>query len=113
MAYADYRLCDVCKEKAFYDASLNYDFDEYPDTGLERCGAWIVLCRKCNETHEIKLMKRGERDAALAERDALRQALIRAYRAMREPHGDWHDVKCNEAMVEARRILNEESSNEA
>lgn len=25
MAYADYRHCDVCDAKAFYDAGLDYD----------------------------------------------------------------------------------------
>ncbi len=25
MALADYRLCDVCGSKAFYDARLNYE----------------------------------------------------------------------------------------
>jgi hypothetical protein len=53
MALADYRLCDVCGAKAFYDADLQYDFDERPDTGLYNVGAWAVLCRECTQTHRI------------------------------------------------------------
>jgi hypothetical protein len=56
MAYADYRLCDVCQEKAFYDANLSYDFEEHPDTGLYNVGAWGVLCRDCVKTHRVVIL---------------------------------------------------------
>ena len=56
MAYADYRLCEVCQEKAFYDADLSYDFKEYPDTGLYNVGAWAVLCRDCIKTHRVVIL---------------------------------------------------------
>jgi hypothetical protein len=63
MAAADYRLCDVCQCKTFYDANLNYDFHEYPKHGL-RLGDWAVLCEKCNETHEVVIRPRAPVSAA-------------------------------------------------
>lgn len=47
MAMADYRRCDCCGAKAFYDADLRYDFEEWPETGLSNVGRWVVLCRDC------------------------------------------------------------------
>lgn len=68
MAYADYRLCDVCGEKVFYDVQLNYETArEAPDKmpfrvaggephpsgyRLDRLGDWAVICTDCAETHE-------------------------------------------------------------
>ena len=56
MALCDYRLCDRCGGKAFYDANLNYG-----DPGatrvrgqhytLDHVGDWAVLCQTCAETH--------------------------------------------------------------
>lgn len=60
MALADYRLCDVCGNKAFYDANLNYDVDENGVTTLDHVGAWAVLCVDCAKTHETVVLKRGE-----------------------------------------------------
>lgn len=51
MAAADYRLCDVCGCKCFYDANLDYDFKEYPGTGLYNTGSWSVICRDCAKSH--------------------------------------------------------------
>ncbi len=63
MASADYRTCDMCGGKAFYDANLSYDF---PDEGeeatrqvgkicgnhkLDYVGDWAVLCTDCSKTH--------------------------------------------------------------
>jgi hypothetical protein len=66
MAYADYRLCDQCGEKAFYDANLNYEIstrkdpilgheciEDMPGVKLDYLGSWKVLCRDCAKTHEI------------------------------------------------------------
>lgn len=66
MAYSDYRLCDNCGGKAFYDANLDYQFgtrsapltaseciEGSPQTKLDYLGAWGVLCRDCAKTHEI------------------------------------------------------------
>jgi hypothetical protein len=57
MALADYRLCDGCQGKAFYDSNLSYDFDEYPDTGLSNLGDWCVLCRECAKTHKTQIVR--------------------------------------------------------
>lgn len=58
MAAADYRLCDLCRAKAFYDCTLNYDFQAYPDTGLFNLGAWCVVCRECAKRFEIKITEK-------------------------------------------------------
>lgn len=55
MASADYRLCDLCQSKCFYDATLGYDFEEYPETGLYSLGAWVCLCTDCAKVYEIKI----------------------------------------------------------
>lgn len=57
MALADYRLCDVCGAKAFYDANLNYEEDtETPirdcNVGLDYVGDWVVICQDCAKTHQ-------------------------------------------------------------
>ena len=58
MAAADYRLCDKCDAKAFYDAELNYDHTEYSGPRyagtngggpkLGNLGDWAVLCVQCS-----------------------------------------------------------------
>lgn len=53
MAAADYRLCDVCNSKCYYDSNIDYDFVDYPDTGLFNCGSWAVICRDCSEKYEV------------------------------------------------------------
>ncbi len=63
MAAMDYRHCDVCGCKAFYDADLDYDnkrFDENSGGVPGNVGAWVVLCVDCAKTHEIKLVARKE-----------------------------------------------------
>ena len=62
MALADYRLCDICGNKTFYDANLNYDFDDpelkgkdWPLVGL---GDWVVICKECAKTHVCVVKKR-------------------------------------------------------
>lgn len=71
MALSDYRLCDVCGGKAFYDANLNHDkgCDEewhYPyrtegkeqhgekkhQMRLDYLGDWAVICSDCAKTHK-------------------------------------------------------------
>jgi hypothetical protein len=60
MALADYRLCDKCGTKAFYDANLKfYDIptrdNPMPEDELIRdshvrldyVGDWVVICRTC------------------------------------------------------------------
>jgi hypothetical protein len=61
MALADYRLCDACGRKTFYDANLNYNFDElFPDGSpkLDYLGDWCVICEDCAKTYECKIVKR-------------------------------------------------------
>lgn len=81
MALSDYRLCDVCDGKAFYDAHLSYEFEpsEYSDTkpfriaGEEQnndaemlqkygtrlgyLGDWAVICEDCAKTHKTQIVK--------------------------------------------------------
>jgi predicted amidophosphoribosyltransferase len=63
MALADYYLCDVCEAKAFYDANLNYDFDERVSYGcqskLERVGDMKVICDDCAAKYEVVLVPRA------------------------------------------------------
>jgi hypothetical protein len=64
MALADYRLCDVCECKTFYDAELNYEIAP-PDHPLHpqyvpslRLGDWAVLCVDCAKTYEVVVQPR-------------------------------------------------------
>lgn len=76
MAVADYRLCDVCDGKVFYDANLNYEQgrdNEWakrkapfrwageeqgkPENDdwllrLDYLGDWAVICQHCAKTHK-------------------------------------------------------------
>jgi len=80
MAKADYRLCDVCDGKVFYDANLNYEQgpSEYRDTPpfrfagepqyedavlcaeygsrLDYLGDWAVICEDCAKTHKTVIV---------------------------------------------------------
>lgn len=80
MALSDYRLCDVCGSKAFYDANLNYghgpseysdtppykvagtdqygtqDLNEKHGTRLDYVGDWAVLCFRCAKTHRVAIL---------------------------------------------------------
>ena len=61
MALCDYRLCDRCGGKAFYDAHLNYgDPGETSvhgrDYTLDHVGDWAVLCQTCAETHAVVIV---------------------------------------------------------
>jgi len=53
MSAADYYLCDVCGDKTFYDAGLDYDKD-----GLVRVGAMVVLCEFCSKKYEIHIVSK-------------------------------------------------------
>ena len=83
MAYADYRLCDVCGKKAFYDAELNYqegpdDYarispdepyriagkEQYDDPDLLNnhglrlgfMGDWAVICYECSKKFKTAIV---------------------------------------------------------
>lgn len=68
MAISDYHLCAACGRKAFYDACLNYDYDD--DEGritLDSVGhdsngdlTMTALCESCAETYEITILPRSE-----------------------------------------------------
>lgn len=75
MAMADYRQCDVCGCKAFYDANLNYDYPDkngndqwgnpavkVRDSGytLDHLGDWAVLCIDCAKTHKAVIVPIAE-----------------------------------------------------
>lgn len=68
---ADYRLCDVCGSKAFYDSNLNYEDEredserpaykiagEAADWGyrLGYLGDWAVICSDCSKTHKTAIL---------------------------------------------------------
>lgn len=61
MALADYRLCDVCDGKVFYDANLNYDHSQCGPDGapkLDYLGDWAVICDDCAKTHKCVVVPR-------------------------------------------------------
>jgi len=73
MAAANYRLCDVCDRKTFYDSNLNYEWLEYPEPGvlfndkpshmgLDNLGAWAVLCKDCAKAHRAVIVPREPED---------------------------------------------------
>jgi hypothetical protein len=62
MAGADYRSCDICGKKTYYDAMLGWDFKEYPEHGL-RLGDWKVICIECAKTHEVVIVSRTPSEA--------------------------------------------------
>lgn len=68
MALADYRLCDLCESKTFYDANLSWnDPDEkHRDSWLYGLGDWAVICEECAKTHECVVRPKSERREALA-----------------------------------------------
>lgn len=81
MAISDYKLCDVCGAKAFYDSRLNYcdgsedgsapyrkvGNEQYSDeqindkygVRLDRLGDWAVLCQECAKTHRTQIVPIG------------------------------------------------------
>ena len=89
MALSDYRLCDVCEGKAFYDSNLNYgdgrnewlkdsppfrvagedqyskpEFNQKYGMRLDYVGDWAVICADCAKTHKAVIVPID--DAAIA-----------------------------------------------
>lgn len=69
MAYADYRHCDVCGTKCFYDTNLNYEFrdsewveldeiDKARGYKLDYLGQWAVICKDCMKDYEVVIQKK-------------------------------------------------------
>jgi len=72
----DYRCCDVCGCKVFYDAYLNYDevdgvdpewvvkmageISDVCEYRLESLGDWAVLCHECAKTHRTMIISRSK-----------------------------------------------------
>lgn len=79
MAASDYKLCDLCECKVFYDANLNYvmgreapqrmpyrqvgkpqldnpTFDLQYSMRLDDLGDWAVLCKACAMTHKTAIV---------------------------------------------------------
>jgi hypothetical protein len=93
MASADYRLCDVCHSKAFYDGNLNYDFDNCDyETGapkLEDVDAMKVLCDDCAKTHMEKQRALEDAIAPVTQHsDSEKLALWMTQNGFATGHGD-------------------------
>ena len=64
MAMADYKQCDLCGGKAFYDADIRdsrYIATYDPTEELSAIGL-AVLCSDCNVTHEAIIRPRQGAD---------------------------------------------------
>jgi len=58
MAAADYKLCDICDRKTFYDCEVAYgDWTEESGSIPVGVGAWAVLCVDCSATHRIEIVE--------------------------------------------------------
>lgn len=76
MAMSDYRLCDVCGGKAFYDALLDYEGknpylvggnEQYTTDGLKKyslslgnVGDWAVICTNCSNKFRTMIVERSD-----------------------------------------------------
>ena len=59
MASSDYKWCDKCECKTFYDAHLDYDFKENDKrTGLHKTGDHKSLCSECADKYELVIKKK-------------------------------------------------------
>jgi hypothetical protein len=64
MAMVDYRWCNVCGCKAFYDAELSYCDDKLSAQNGQplpdgRVADMACLCDRCIKTHEIIVKHKG------------------------------------------------------
>ena len=50
MAKCDYYLCDVCDEKAFYDANITDGW--YTEVDMK------VVCKQCKDKYTVKVVLR-------------------------------------------------------
>jgi hypothetical protein len=55
MSILDYKQCDVCGNKTFYDAPLKYE-GELP-YGV---GDWKVICRECAKEYQVVIRGKHE-----------------------------------------------------
>ena len=81
MGLAEYKLCDICGAKVFYDAHISdsgYVATYDPSEGDEPIGI-AVLCWQCNKTHEAVIQPRTAQPAAPEERrTGLRLVMVAA-----------------------------------
>ena len=83
MAYADYRLCDLCNGKTFYDANLNYqtpDAEHQNEYWLHGVGSWAVICVDCAKDNIIQVHARNPAPTPAA--PDLRALLVKAAKAL-------------------------------
>ena len=71
MAMADYKCCNRCGRKCFYDSDLQYvskpdafnlapfkeagEQQEFTPLYLYKLGDWAVLCIECSKTHRTQI----------------------------------------------------------
>ena len=62
MAWADYRRCDGCGKKTFYDAVLDYQAPtpERREWWLHGLGDWAVICPECAKTKVCVIIDRAD-----------------------------------------------------
>jgi len=53
MAGADYYACDVCGDKTFYDARIDWT--------AQHDHAIVAICGECRETHSILVVTKGKK----------------------------------------------------
>jgi hypothetical protein len=63
MALADYRLCDCCEAKTFYDANLDYvvpinTHPEWPNMVPAGLGSWAVICIDCSQKYRVAIINK-------------------------------------------------------
>ena len=61
MAGCDYRSCDVCGCKTFYDANVGYDDNSGKPVGV---GDWAVVCEACAVEWETVCVKKKHAGAS-------------------------------------------------
>ena len=67
MASADYKLCDMCGAKTFYDADIDcphYETSYAPERHPQYKPILVMaLCGSCAETHTLVIQPRNASDA--------------------------------------------------
>ena len=85
MAGADYKTCDNCGGKSYYDADLHWDFDEEDKpNGLWNLGDISALCMECAKTHKCVVVAMDMSEVAARQKEWADHAeRVRAIRARR------------------------------
>ena len=70
MAGRDYKSCDQCGCKTFYDVNLDYDFKENDKrTCLHNTGDHKALCSLCADKYELVVYERVKLNINKGERE--------------------------------------------